>query len=211
MSHLAEPSTAPVGAVGPPRFTKRTGLALVVALVALTLTLTAQADEFAGALQHLQALRSVVQAGLPYAEHQRRVLDAKPVVDRYLARADNSFKPQAVRQAMELYVAAIGTWSTSFSATLDAGIIGPVAQYCPIAGSFLTDTVQWIKYDRETRWGISDREVTDAMNGAVRDMVPILWACAADFVSDAEGQPRVARQWPTAQRPLANKGYPKRK
>lgn len=49
------------------------------------------------------------------------------------------------------------------------------------------------------------------MNGAFRDTVRILWACAADFVSDAESQPRVAREWPVAQRLLANKGYLRRK
>lgn len=83
------------------------------------------------------------------------VLDAKPAVDRYLTRADNSFKPEAVRQAMALYVAAIGAWRTSFSAAVDVNSFAvPAMQVCPIAASFLTDTFQWIKDDRETRAGI---------------------------------------------------------
>ena len=65
------------------------GLAvLTLSFILASLARETQASTYQEALQALQGLNSVTQAGLSLAEYEPRVLDAKVVADRYLSVVD---------------------------------------------------------------------------------------------------------------------------
>jgi hypothetical protein len=85
---------------------RRIGLAVVSTVPLLFMPLSVVSDDFPSALRQLQALRSVAQAGLTIQEYRHRVLDAKVVVDQYLAAGGSGQRAGAIQKAMENYVAA---------------------------------------------------------------------------------------------------------
>jgi hypothetical protein len=70
------------------RLVRLAALLLIVLVAPTVVPAVAIADDFPAALRQLQALHSIASAGVTVDDYQRRVLDAKIVVDRYLAKPD---------------------------------------------------------------------------------------------------------------------------
>ena len=89
------------------------GLAvLTLSFILASLARETQASTYQEALQALQGLNSVTQAGLSLAEYEPRVLDAKVVADRYLGVVDPGQARQqgAVAKALGLHLTARSWW-----------------------------------------------------------------------------------------------------
>lgn len=154
---------------------------LLCGLVVLVVAPRAGADDFPTALRQLQALNSVADAGLPLDEYQRRVLDAKIIVDRYLARPDpNQRRRIAVAKAMGLYVIAASAWRYSITGTNPPGL---QKEDCPPAGYLMAYAV---RRGGETLTG---KYFLEFIQSSHKTLVPRYWSCASGWTLAAEGGP----------------------
>jgi TonB family protein len=152
---------------------------LFAAFYVLAAAATARADDLATATRQLQALRSVVEANPAFFEYERRLLDAKVLIDRYLSGRERSDKwqRQRVREALDLYLDASKAWWHS-----DSGYSGGCAQ----AREFLAE---------------SRRAAPERSAEAYRTAAALYWRCASDAVGELEGKTRTSWTGPEPLRP----------
>ncbi len=128
------------------------------------------------ALQGLQSLRSVTEAGLNYAEYSRRVLDGKVQVDRYLnAGGGNRELKGQFAEALELYLFAGTAWNAKireayFEVSSDRRI-----DLCPAAREFRDGATSGQYVSLEEAKGIR-----------VATSVPLIWSCTSARVREIE-------------------------
>lgn len=179
--------------------TRTVAQAGLVAAVVLLLTVApelARADDAEAALRELRGLRSVTRAGLNYAEYQRRVLDAKVVVDRYLAAGDPGRPDRwsAISSALGLYIAAARAWNNSI---MLAGATGPVGKLdlgrvdCNAARPYI-DRIRAVNADF-TEQRISGRLAAIHAEAAYKLLFPELWSCASERIAQAEAAPPIPK------------------
>jgi hypothetical protein len=152
----------------------------------------ARADDLPSALRQLQAIRSVVEAGVTFAEYQRRVLDAKIVIDRYLsapARADD-VKRLAAGLSIGLYVAAGDAWNYAITLRGSRPVAG---SGCPLARDYLAKSLEALELvARENqRRALSGLEAVRSTESELREIfntsMQIQWRCAGDYLADLGG------------------------
>jgi hypothetical protein len=156
---------------------------LVVAIALVAIAAPSRADDFPTALRQLQALASVASAGVTIDEYQRRVLDAKILVDRYLAKPDGDAKRRhAVASAIGLYVLASSSWRYAIT-----GNNSPLlSDDCPPGRDFLVYvTKEATEHVRELGAG----KTLELIQSQYKAVVPIYWACASDWTRTATGSP----------------------
>lgn len=159
-------------------------------VLTLVVAAPAHADDFPTALRELHGLRSVVTAGVTYAEYQRRVLDSKIIIDRYIARPDRDPRRRAATmKAAEVYVAASTAWNAAVSGT-GLGMTAAGVAYCPPAVVSVTNGLVLLN---ERRWS-SAQAMEQAQREIYRASLPIFWACASAWIVTAESGPEP--QWP---------------
>ncbi len=167
---------------------KRTGLVPASILLALAGAGPADADDFPTALRELQALRSVTEGSLSYIEYNRRLLDAKVIVDRYLrATAPRDSGRVAIEGALRQFLAADDAWRLyvrghQFVDLMPLPATSPIKE-CPLANRTM-----------ETLWlSMSAFERGSKGNDMLKMLVPLHWSCASDQLGDAEWLARKAR------------------
>jgi hypothetical protein len=128
------------------------------------------------ALQGLQNLRSVTEAGLNYSEYSRRVLDGKIQVDRYVnASGGNQELKNGMAEALDLYLFAGAAWNAKIrEAYTEVGFDRRI-EMCPVVRTFrdAATSGQYISLD-------------EAKGIRVATSVPLIWSCASARVREIE-------------------------
>jgi hypothetical protein len=132
------------------------------------------------ALDALKALNSVTSAGVTFREYSTRVLDAKVVVDRFLASAPQDPAHDAISSAMGYHEMASQAWSTTFRRPLSGGPdtfleVGTKLQHdsCP-------EAVKLVERAATNHAGPGDLGLFVGQHPGP------LWQCAARKVAEAE-------------------------
>jgi hypothetical protein len=137
------------------------------------------------AMKALKGLRSVAQGGIAYRDYAPRVSDAKIVVDRYLGEGQESPDRAPIRESMEYYVYAASAWNSSVSRSgYEEIAVNPLMQRCQplmaeLGRSQRDDALLWRSTDPRMR--LMTAGILIGSRG-----VPIIWACAADKITEAE-------------------------
>ena len=163
--------------------------ALVIALVLLTSTSAARAAETAGsareAIRALKALHSALSVGLTNRDYQQRLIDTKIIVDQYLEtpRAGERSVQSIVERAMIIDRMALSVWNARLMsddrvplATIDALHEFPS---CPNVRPITTRI-------RDNYPNSTDRVNVGVDSSFTENLLPSLWACAADQIRSAE-------------------------
>jgi hypothetical protein len=165
---------------------------LILAICLTSGVVDAQETSARDVLTSLKALHAILRIDLDYEEYHRRLIDTKARFDRYAERTavtvPEAEAKTAMSAAMNYHRFAQSLWATK----LQRGGVLPLASFdgltillehfpCPALKS-LVDAVMTKYQERgqgdraailvERRWG--DRAV------------PLLWACAADKIAEAE-------------------------
>lgn len=135
------------------------------------------------AVDALEGLVSVTNAGIGYMDYAPRVLDAKVIVDRYLANqgASDKIAGRPMRRAMDLFVLGSTVWNASLgsssSSSYERGAFmdrnaRAAIEACPAVApawrDFLKGTAQGDYDGEKARWTL-----------------PFLWKCASEGVVEA--------------------------
>jgi hypothetical protein len=137
------------------------------------------------ALEALQGLKSVTDAGVNYTNYAPRVLDAKIKVDRYLAAAPAGAPARAaIALAMHEFVLASQDWNASIGSRSTEQIA--------IGTEIMSDKNMAACPSIQVLMASSNQETTETRAFdigpayfAVRDGLRPLWQCAALSVADA--------------------------
>ena len=136
------------------------------------------------ALDALKALNSVTSAGVTFREYSTRVLDAKVLVDKFLASAPQDPAHDAISSAMGYHEMASQAWSARISSGADSLMtsqrIGTQLQRdsCPEAAELVAAVANF---------GGKSRPPNPAVIGTLAGQHPgALWKCAARKVAEAE-------------------------
>ncbi len=159
---------------------------LVIALVLLTSTSAARAAETPGsAIRALKALHSALSVGLTNRDYQQRLIDTNIIVDQYLEtpRAGERSVQSIVERAMIIDRMALSVWNARLMsddrvplATIDALHEFPS---CPNVRPITTRI-------RDNYPNSTDRANLGVDSSFTENMLPLLWACAADQIRSAE-------------------------
>ncbi len=144
---------------------------------------SADGDDLPNALHALRTLSSVVKDGMPRGEYERRVLETKTVVNRYVARPDTDGRSLAVVRARGLYITAAAAWPFSVA----GGDLPSANPDCPPASDYL----RFVFEDSPAR--VPGRAPA-LIRGSYKRAVPIYWSCASTWIRAAEGGPEP--RWP---------------
>lgn len=174
----------------PPKLTTvtaRSALLATMFALAFSCATLASANESLVALQSLQGLRSVAEAGISHQEYERRVLDAKIVVDRYLTTArpaDRDLK-EAIRLALVVYLAAADAWRRGLTGEGGTKYGEEAGWLCPKVPEFVLAGMKAMKAELE-QGRLPPGKSLEAFRVLVRQTVPLYWSCAAEKVAIAE-------------------------
>src|SRR5262249_19541350 len=123
-------------------------------------------------------------------EYRQRTLDAKILIDRYLATPGEDGRKNAIKAALENYVAASTAWGYSITGTYRDIAWSPT---CPQASYFYSASTGAITAARMTV------DINRALN---KDMLKIFWNGGGDSLAEAEGRARQAWSAPDPWKPL---------
>lgn len=162
------------------------GLVAAVFLLLIVVPELALAEDAQAVLRELRALRSVTRAGLNFAEYQRRVLDAKIAVDRYLSEPGSrgSDVPSALGRAMHYYVLAATAWNAKitregFDRVGSDGALRQCAALRQFIERSLAADPPSPQFRMTDEWRVGGRI---AVNGGI----PVIWNCAEEQIGEAE-------------------------
>ncbi len=126
------------------------------------------------AIQALQSLRSIVQAGTTYQNYSAKVGDAKAEVDRYLRATPEGVQRESIDMAMRYYVVASTAWSMKISHGGDN-----IARLAPALGE--DARLSECSIVRQIR---EDKTLRDVALVALN--IPPFWSCAFAKTAEAE-------------------------
>ena len=130
-------------------------------------------------LAALKSLTSATRVGLSYREYSRRVLDTKPVVDRWIAGSGDAAEKTAATQAMALYVLASRAWYSRIARDgYDAVARDPALSSCGPAKKVVESAAKRDGFNLDNSPGVA---LTLGSEG-----LPALWSCALDKIAEAE-------------------------
>jgi hypothetical protein len=132
-----------------------------------------------GALQLLQSLRSAVAGGTTLPEYAARVNETLPLLELYLAAQPSAAGSNALRDAMRYYLLAELAWSNQGTASRTVFLKKDDA---------LARCSAYQEFAREMR-DKGEAYYAERMKNylVIADgVIPVLWSCAADKLSEAE-------------------------
>ena len=130
-------------------------------------------------LMALRSLTAATRVGLSYREYSRRVLDAKPSVDRFVASLGDAAAKTAATQAMALHVLASRAWYARIAKDrYDEVANDPALSACEPAKKIVEAAAKKDGFALDNSTWVA---LTVGGEG-----LPALWSCAAEKIAEAE-------------------------